>query len=325
MNNNEAEKKNSSDLKENDNFGFILACIMLCGFTIPIILLIGGSSTIKIVILATMVIIFLFTLLFLSVKKNLPSLKNTALLLTIMFLAPLFTYIICIFLQTPTSDFVGTVDAWIGFAGSLFGGIITLYVLWMTIEDQNKKREEDNERHEQERKEELAIQYRPFISNAKVFPEAHQTPLNCISLSECEISENVHNYYDKFYDDCDFYIELTNIGRGALCNLTFKDILVSKNDIFKNIKSSETFIGTIPPNDPKYINLSFNERLTNSNLYNSGNEIDLALYFTGTDEFNYKHYSIKITLTFSKHYIDINQTLSEVKCEVSNTEMIPIQ
>jgi len=57
--------------------------------------------------------------------------------------ASLFTYLICGEFQIPSSPIVGTTDAWIGFSGSLIGGAITLFVLYLTLESQNKNKKKD--------------------------------------------------------------------------------------------------------------------------------------------------------------------------------------
>lgn len=218
---------------------------------------------------------------------------------------------------------VGTQDGWLNVAGALGGGAMTLLGVWYTIRKQNEIQENNNKRHEQERKEELAIQYRPFISNVKVFAGAHEKPLNSISFLKDTSQKN--NSKDEFNDSFEFHIELENIGRGLLCNLTFKDVQLSKNDILNGIQFTETFIGTISPNDPKYINLLFSESLIDSNLYKPGDETEIILNFTATDEFDYKQYCLKIILIFFKKFIDINQKVNVIGCRVSKIEMTSIQ
>ena len=52
----------------------------------------------------------------------------------------------------------------VGYGGSILGGFLTLYGVWWTIEDNKKQREEDQKRHDQERKEDLANQYKPYLT-----------------------------------------------------------------------------------------------------------------------------------------------------------------
>ena len=55
-------------------------------------------------------------------------------------------------------------DAWISFFGAIIGGSLTLFGVWWTIIEQQKSRKEDQRIHDLERKEELAIQYKPMLS-----------------------------------------------------------------------------------------------------------------------------------------------------------------
>lgn len=50
-------------------------------------------------------------------------------------------------------------------ASSIIGGGLTLIGVWWTINDQNRKRKEDEEKSYNKKKEDLAIQYRPFLLN----------------------------------------------------------------------------------------------------------------------------------------------------------------
>lgn len=52
-------------------------------------------------------------------------------------------------------------------ASSIIGGGLTLIGVWWTINDQNRKRKEDEEKSYNKKKEDLAIQYRPFLLNFK--------------------------------------------------------------------------------------------------------------------------------------------------------------
>lgn len=336
MNNTEVKEKSLSNTKENENFNSILACIILCSCTIPIILLIGGPPTIKIMFLAIMVIIFLSYLLYLSSKKNFPSLKDAAFLLTIVFLAPFFTYIFCVFLQTPNSDIVGTVDAWIGFSGSLLGGIITLYVLWMTIEYQNKKREEDQKLHEQERKEELATQYKPYLDIIKTVEEIpFGYGYNSIDFI---VSPNYpHLSLATVFKIPEYYLEFFNIGRGVLCNLTFVSLKIINNDLFKHsYEFPKKHLCSIAPNQKFYLNLDFPSRLElKQEEYRNIKNVDITvnLVFTATDEFNYNHFKIDVeaivSLSMSPEInygkkVELNSNIVECSYNIKSLKSIMI-
>lgn len=96
----------------------------------------------------------------------------------------------------------------IGYGGSILGGFLTLYGVWWTIEDNKKQREEDQKRHDQERKEDLANQYKPYVS---LIPQKN--------LQNEGIDINDYLEYDKTNKKYHFEIVYKNIGRGDAKNL----------------------------------------------------------------------------------------------------------
>ena len=97
-------------------------------------------------------------------------------------------------------------DAWIGFYGSIIGGVLTLFGVWWTIADQEKKR-----------REELAIQYQPILSANLI--ELKEKDKLC---SELTLLFNHDGFSDNDLELAPYMIELTNLGRGEIRNTTIK-------------------------------------------------------------------------------------------------------
>lgn len=95
---------------------------------------------------------------------------------------------------------VGTQDGWLSLFGALGGGVMTLFGVWWTIQDQDKKR-----------KEELYLQYRPLL------------------IPEITIAN-----FNKY--DLTFNLSIKNHGRAEACNIFIyfdskKIKLLSQNSI----------------------------------------------------------------------------------------------
>ncbi len=117
----------------------------------------------------------------------------------------------------------------VGYGGSILGGFLTLYGVWWTIEDNKKQREEDQKRHDQERKEDLANQYKPYLT---------LIPANNLMDSNIDIKEL--GKYDS--NEKSFYFELVyqNFGRGEAYNLRYK--IFHKNTPIYDSKDQVTII-----------------------------------------------------------------------------------
>lgn len=101
-------------------------------------------------------------------------------------------------------DFPGTIDSWISASASIAGGALAFGGVWWTIKDQNKKRKEDLEKRDREKKEELAIQYRPLL--------------------EC-INNNDVKFQPQIKDNILFgYLFIHNVGRGEAINIHVSSI-----------------------------------------------------------------------------------------------------
>ena len=98
------------------------------------------------------------------------------------------------------------------YAGAIVGGLFTVVGVTMTINYENDIRKEDQLRHDQERKEELAIQYKPMIilKSAEVITNDQEIPDFINDLYEFSINtEKIENSHERR-----FLINLENVGFG---------------------------------------------------------------------------------------------------------------
>lgn len=98
-------------------------------------------------------------------------------------------------------SYYGTVIA------GLAGGALTLFGVWWTIKDQNIKKQKDAEIHNKERKEELALIYKP-TAILSLKDKYQDTPIDSILVNE-------DDYKDSNYS---IVITLSNIGNGDMKN-----------------------------------------------------------------------------------------------------------
>lgn len=112
----------------------------------------------------------------------------------------IFTYIALLYIKdvfTPPLITVGSVDAWIGFAGSILGAVITVYAISFTIGNERKIRIENEKRDEVKRKEQLAQDLIPIITvGPRLEKDYHNVSTTCgdtdlsIQFKINNISEN---------------------------------------------------------------------------------------------------------------------------------------
>lgn len=157
------------------------------------------------------IIIFYFKIL-----KNEKS-SITSIILCFIIIPPIFTYLICFLFQYPQNALVGTVDAWIGFSGSLFGGIITLIGVWWTIESQNKNKMD-----------ELHSTYKPIIvANSPTKEEFYKLSKDPL-FNPYFISFNNEDSNKEL--GFTLYLYLSNIGRAEAIDLMITRIRISYRD-----------------------------------------------------------------------------------------------
>lgn len=193
-------------------------------------------------------------------KLVLFSKKYWKLILTVTAFLIFVPYITYLIVTLPSPFGIGFIndsnrDTWINFFGSIIGGGATLFGVWWTIKDQDKKRKED-----------LAVQYRPIL----VFYESNVSFISNLTLllniklknkgrgecSDIKISisgknctaflKNIHSYQICSDDSIPIEISITKIKN--IINTTSKptldtinendhfliDINIEYNDIFQN-------------------------------------------------------------------------------------------
>lgn len=99
----------------------------------------------------------------------------------------------------------------LSYMGSIIGGGITLFGVYATIDHTNHLRKEDQKRHNQERKENLALQYKPYIS---LLPQKELEDRG-INIKDCVKYDAKSNKYK-------FELIYQNIGYGEAENLTIQ-------------------------------------------------------------------------------------------------------
>lgn len=151
-------------------------------------------------------------------------------ILIIIFLTTVFTTVI-VQIANPVFNDIGTKDAWINFFGAITGGLLTLYGVWWTLNEQQKqfrknlkeqrkisnrellesqkqfKKEMEEKDIEltllkKQRKEDLALQYRPIFSLEFLNSVINNVPFENSSII------------------C--YLNFNNVGRGEATYLTFE-------------------------------------------------------------------------------------------------------
>ncbi|MEF9966887.1 MAG: hypothetical protein RR766_00120 [Longicatena sp.] len=140
--------------------------------------------------------------------------KMLYIIISIPLLSAMFMYMFSYFFQFPQSPLVGSIDGWLGFTGGVIGGTLTLFGVSITLREQNKLRNLDEEKRDNERKELLAIQYKPMLSSSKSLSpidlkiKNHDKITNIICFGSNEIERSVN--------DCNkgFHFKIYNKGRG---------------------------------------------------------------------------------------------------------------
>lgn len=132
----------------------------------------------------------------------------------------------------------------LGYAGAIIGGGITLLGVYITIVYTENSRKEDQQRHDQDRREDLANQYKPYIS---LIPQKN--------LQNEGIDINDYVKYDKINKKYHFEIVYKNIGRGDAKNLRIQ-IYSGNINIYD---SKKEYIDVFPDNLLHRIQFSMND------------------------------------------------------------------
>ena len=127
----------------------------------------------------------------------------------------------------------------IGYCGSILGGFLTLYGVWWTIKEQNKNLIKQQEKLDRQRREDLAIQYKPYLVLEKP-----------VTFTNEEINNSYLHYNNIF--DLNETLDLKNIGRGEAI---ISSIYVSNLEDKTNLIDIQTQI------DSYYINKNSSAKL----------------------------------------------------------------
>lgn len=107
------------------------------------------------------------------------------------------------------------------YGGSIFGGLLTLFGVYITIKDNNRQRRED-----------LGMQYMPILTE-HIVPAKERNQL----CSEIIYRFNHPEFCDNELDYCISQIELENVGRGEIvsCNIEVLEVSVLSSNGFKDM------------------------------------------------------------------------------------------
>ncbi len=166
-------------------------------------------------------IVYSIILLVKDFKEQLDSIKVLRVTSFIIIFSPVFTYVLVIIAKFLKSnhlmDAIGTADAWIGFAGSIIGGSITMFALYLTFKHESKVREKNH-----------IDSIKPYISCRIANYKDDERKIN---IGEC-VSEYGHI-------ECIMRNISNNIG-----NIKFKDEFISvetKKDHFEKVDNLKQF------------------------------------------------------------------------------------
>lgn len=164
----------------------------------------------------------------------------------------------------------GEESQWIGFFGSIIGGLLTLAGVWWTIKDQDEKRKED-----------LAIQYKPYISILPLSSLKYDIDIN-----------NIINYDNLYYYFTFFY---KNNGKGesfkTTMNIEYNGNIINLSDI------SEVQIY------PDNIVHNFRFKLKKEELtFTKNSAVTFNVSFNYTDMFSMYKYSMCYQLIYVIEY-----------------------
>lgn len=185
----------------------------------------------------------------------------------------------------------------VGYGGSILGGLLTLYGVWWTIKKQDNLRRED-----------LAIQYKPFISLVELETSIPvNNGFNRICYCPCKnISPQLMQLLNAAHDCCELNFKLSNIGRGTLCSVYLKEVILESEHFKPSISYKQKLLCSIVKDDSVYLVLELPPLLVLKNEFHDleNSVIKASISLVGTDEFNFNTFYIKLNLNI-KTSIDI--------------------
>lgn len=181
--------------------------------------------------------------------------ENWKILLPFLIVAILFPIIILV--PSPIGIIPKDVGLQIvGYVGSILGGFLTLYGVWWTIKEQKKDLLEQQQRLDNQRREDLAIQYKPLIK---------------ISEWDAHISTNLNKHTLSF--------SIKNIGRGEANRLKIKfddDIeIIDYNTDCKN----HYYINTFPSGEIHPIKIKYHKNLNSNEATEEDRIIEFYIHY----------------------------------------------
>lgn len=214
--------------------------------------------------------------------------------LTLFFAAPFVHFVVT---QNTPFGFISNkhYDTWIGFYGSIIGGVLTVLGVWWTLDEQNKQREKDKVIRDQERKEELAIKYKPFLvlDHNKLNNFKHS--FNAEGIIPIDLTRKPNK---------DLYIELPieNIGDGECYLYCYdnpfyfineKKQVISNINIKKNSGLKKGFTTVIGRHKIANLAIIFNYDGSSKDFKEI---LDITIPLLYQDQFRYKTYKADINL-----------------------------
>lgn len=189
-------------------------------------------------------------------KKFLKKIPTNILIIVLAILLLFVGYLYKVYLD-PNVDYLA-------YAGAIVGGLFTVVGVTMTINYENDIRKEDQKRHDKERREDLAIQYKPICT---------------IEIINFEPNKKVH------INSLGFLVipivRISNKGRGEIY---IDDIIIerkSAQDEFKKINFNTMDIGCLSSSDHFDFSISFLPNIDEINFIGNryANNLD-KFYFT---------------------------------------------
>lgn len=240
--------------------------------------------------------------------------ENWKMLVIVLIVAVLFPIIVL----TPSR--CGTISydtglTIVGYGGSILGGFLTLYGVWWTIKEQKQDLINQQKKLDDQRREDLAIQYKPIIgiecgtekilkSVEKDFNKAKldfffKTPLSAIiefAQSKIENTNLLISTIPIFnHGDGECYIKF--LSDAIITNPEFKSITsYTKHDIYEKLHVKNGFQLAIPRRSCIEILVII---VVDSEYSNNDNQVTINAKLSVSDQFNYNKTDYLMDLTYS--------------------------
>lgn len=187
---------------------------------------------------------------------------------------------------------IGTINAaQLGFAGSIIGGAITLLGVYGTVQYEKDARKKEQERHDKERKEELAALYKPFISLKSSFCLLNNKSArkNISPINYTETKLEYESYFNTSY-------VIKNTGQGEAKNVNIEFEYKLNNGPWEKPKGflSTFSYSLLPLNEKETRSITFyiEKIIFNNFAITTTMPLHCRYIVTYCDFNNYKHYKI---------------------------------